>query len=75
MELSIDVDRLFAPVTMQSLQRLFDEREMQRLQREEQKRQKEGHKKGNDGHSHGMNNSFGGSSAMQSTGDMFNSFR
>lgn len=75
MELMIDVDRLFAPVTMQSLQRLFDEREMQRLQREEQKRQKEGHKKGDDGHNHGMNNSFGGSSAMQSTGDMFNSFR
>ena len=72
LELTIDVDRLFAPVTMQSLQRLLDEREMQRLIREEEKRQKEGKKK-NDDHDH-SNNAFGNPN-MQSTGNMFDTFR
>ena len=78
MELTIDVDRVFAPVTMQSLQRLFDEREMQRLEREAEKRLKEGKKKNDDGHNHGSSGfgGFGGgNSAMQSTGDMFNTLR
>ena len=72
LELTLDVDRLFAPVTMQSLQRLLDEREMQRLIREEEKRQKEG-KKNNDDHDH-SNNAFGNPN-MQSTGNMFDTFR
>ncbi|MDE6508102.1 MAG: Ig-like domain-containing protein [Alistipes sp.] len=41
-EFTMDMPRLFAPVTMQSLSRLLDEREMQRLRREEEKRAKEG---------------------------------
>ena len=41
----MDMNRIFAPVTMQSLSRLLDEREAQRLRREEEKRLKEGPKK------------------------------
>ncbi|WP_288816641.1 Ig-like domain-containing protein [uncultured Alistipes sp.] len=41
-EFMMDMPRIFAPVTMQSLSRLLDERELQRLRREEEKRAKEG---------------------------------
>lgn len=41
-EFTMDMPRIFAPVTMQSLSRLLDERELQRLRREEEKRAKEG---------------------------------
>ncbi|MDE5579387.1 MAG: Ig-like domain-containing protein [Alistipes sp.] len=41
-EFSMDMNRIFAPVTMQSLIRLLDERELQRLRREEERRAKEG---------------------------------
>ncbi len=69
-ELTIDMDRLFAPVTMLSLQRLLDERERQRLLREEEKRRREGRKKPDDDHgSNSMN------SNMFSTGNMFDTFR
>ncbi len=71
LDLTLDVDRIFAPVTMESLQRMFDEREMQRLIREEEKRQKEGKKKHDHDHS---NNAFGNPN-MQSTGNMFDTFR
>lgn len=74
MELTIDVDRLFAPVTMESLQQLLDEREVQRLIREEEKRRKEGKKKKDDGHNHGGGfGGFGGGmgGAMGSAGNMF----
>lgn len=78
-ELTIDVDRLFAPVTMQSLQQMLDEKELQRLAREEEKRAKEGKKRGHDDHDHGSGMGFGGgmrgNSAMQSTGDMFQRHR
>lgn len=40
-EFTMDMPRIFAPVTMQSLSRLLDERELQRLRREEEKRAKE----------------------------------
>ena len=40
-EFSIDMNRVFAPVTMESLSRLLDEREAQRLRREAEKRAKE----------------------------------
>ena len=41
-EFTMDMHRIFAPVTMESLSRLLDEREIQRLRREEEKRAKEG---------------------------------
>lgn len=83
MELTIDMDHLFAPVTMQSLQELLDEREMQRLRREAEKRLLEGAKNGGHGHDHnhgsmgGMMGGFGGmgGGAMGSTGGMFNNLR
>ena len=43
-EFTMDMDRIFAPVTMQSLSRMLDEQEMQRLRREAEKRAKEGPK-------------------------------
>lgn len=73
-EFAMDMNRIFAPVTMESLTRLLDEREMQRLRREAEKLAKEGPK--NRGHNHeddhgntGFNNSFG------SAGGMFNTMR
>ncbi len=80
-ELAINVDQLFAPVTMQSLQQMLDERELQRLAREEEKRRKEGNKRDNHGHDHGGSSGGfgiggrGGNRAMQSTGDMFERHR
>ena len=73
-EFTMDMNRLFAPMTMESLSRLLDEREVQRLRREAEKRAKEGPSKqdrdqerstGNTG----MNSSFG------SAGGMFSNFR
>ena len=76
-ELTIDMDKLFAPVTMQSLQQMLDERELRRLEREAEKRLKEGKKPGHD-HNHGssgfggMGGLGGGMSSMDMTGGMFN---
>ena len=67
-EFTMDMDRLFAPVTMQSLSRLLDERETQRLRREAEKRTKEGPKQRQDNQQN-MNSSFG------SAGSMFSNFR
>lgn len=73
-EFPMDMNRIFAPVTMESLTRLLDEREMQRLRREAERQAKEGPK--NRGHNHeddhgntGFNNSF------SSAGGMFNTMR
>ena len=71
-EFTMDMDRIFAPVTMQSLSRMLDEREMQRLRREAEKRAKEGPKQKqnqNRNQNQNMNSSFG------SAGSMFNSIR
>lgn len=72
-EFSIDMNRLFAPVTMESLTRMLDERESQRLIREAEKRAKEIKKGGNKNQQNNSNDRV--NSSMQSTGDMFNSFR
>ena len=76
-EFTMDMNRIFAPVTMQSLSRLLDEREIQRLRREEeekakQKQQNRGQNRNQNGpqsQSGMMTNSFG------SAGGMFNSLR
>ena len=76
-EFSMDMNRIFAPVTMQSLSRLLDEREIQRLRREEEekekrKQQNRGQNRNQNGpqsQSGMMTNSFG------SAGGMFNSLR
>jgi hypothetical protein len=61
-ELTIDMDKLFAPMTMQSLQQMLDERELRRLEREAEKRLKEG-PKGNTNQNQGSSGfgSMGGS--------------
>ncbi len=60
-EVEMDMDALFAPVTMESLTEMLDRREMIRLQREAEKRAKaeKENKNQNQGqsHSHGRNNS------------------
>ena len=84
-EFSIDMNRVFAPVTMESLSRLLDEREAQRLRREAEKRAKEpktnrnSHDQNNQNNGNGFG-SFGGfgggmNNSMNSTGGMFNNFR
>lgn len=75
-ELTIDMDKLFAPMTMQSLQQMLDERELRRLEREAEKRRKEGRKQNDDDHNH-SSGGFGGmgggmGSMMDMTGGMFN---
>ena len=84
-EFSIDMNRVFAPVTMESLSRLLDEREAQRLRREAEKRAKEpktnrnSHDQNNQNNQNNANGfgSFGGfgggmNNSMNSTGGMFN---
>lgn len=74
-EFTMNMDRIFAPVTMQSLSRMLDEQEMQRLRREAEKRAEEKTKprqqnSQNRNQSQGMmNSSFG------SAGSMFSNFR
>ena len=67
----MDMNRIFAPVTMQSLSRLLDEREAQRLRREEEKRLKEGPKKNRQEQERQQQNN----SNFNSAGSMFNNFR
>ncbi len=86
-EFTMDMGRIFAPVTMQSLSRLLDERELQRLRREEEKRAKEKPSNGQTSGSrssdsrNGMNgmNGMGGFGGMGgglgSASGMFNSMR
>ena len=67
----MDMNRIFAPVTMQSLSRLLDEGEAQRLRREEEKRLKEGPKKNRQEQERQQQNN----SNFNSAGSMFNNFR
>ena len=74
-EFTMNMDKIFAPVTMQSLSRMLDEQELQRLRREAEKRAEEAAKprqqnRQTQGQSQGMmNSSFG------SAGSMFSNFR
>lgn len=68
-EFTMDMNRLFAPVTMKSLVRLLDDREWQRIRREEEKRAKEPKKNDHDHRNESMNSSF------NATGGMFSNFR
>ena len=70
-EFTMDMNRIFAPVTMQSLSRLLDEREAQRLRREEEKRLKEGPKKNRQEQERQQQNN----SNFNAAGSMFNNFR
>lgn len=80
-DFTIDMNKLFAPVTMESLSRMLDEREVQRLRREAEKRAKEPKvnrddlNNGNNGNRNGMGGFGGMNNSMNSTGDMFNNYR
>ncbi|MBE6210123.1 MAG: hypothetical protein E7130_00575 [Rikenellaceae bacterium] len=59
MELAMDMNKLFAPVTMQSLIKILDDREEQRIKKLEEERAKK-QKEGNDGHNQQGAQSGGG---------------
>lgn len=65
-EFTMDMNRIFAPVTMRSLMQLLDEREMRRLRTEAEKRAKEGPKKQNQEYEQQRrtDNSFGAAGSM-----------
>ncbi len=68
-EFSIDMNKLFAPVTMQSLSRMLDDREAERLRRAAEEAKKNP-KKSNNGHNHnhGSNNRGGLGGGLNSGG-------
>jgi len=70
-EFDMDMNRLFAPVTMESLSRMLDAREEQRLRKEAEKRAKEGNKN----KSRSRDDDRRMNDNMNSTGDMFNTYR
>ncbi len=72
MELEMNMRQIFAPVTMKSLSRMLDEREMQRLRKEAERRAKERPSKKNRNNEDEMNRI---NNSMNSTGNMFNKFR
>lgn len=71
-EFTMEMNRLFAPVTMQSLVRMLDEREMQRLRRAAAEKANEKKDKKNDDRNNRGNN---GIPNFGSAGSMFNKFR
>lgn len=71
MELDVDMNTLFAPVTMESLIKMLDEREEQRVKKwleEQEKKRLEN--RGEQGHNHGSssNSGFGGMGGMGGMG-------
>ncbi len=82
-EVEMDMDKLFAPVTMQSLIEMLDRREMIRLQREAEKRAQEekegrnrGQNRGNSNRSMGPAGGMGGGmGSMNPMGNMRNILR
>lgn len=69
-EFTMDLRKLFAPVTMQSLSRMLDEREVQRLRQEAEKRAKEGNRKSQN--SRDMEEQSRINNSFNATGGMFN---
>lgn len=68
-DVPMDMNRIFAPMTMQSLSKMLDEREAQRLRREAEKRAQEGpNKKKNQ---QGEDNNNRSNNSMNATGGMF----
>ncbi len=58
-EFTFDMNKIFAPVTMQELIERLDKREMVRLMQEEERRRKAAASKSNDSHDHNNNSGFG----------------
>ncbi len=71
-EFDMDMNRIFAPVTMESLSRMLDEREQQRLRREAEKLAKDGNKNRNRNQNQRQDeDDRRANSNMNSTGGMF----
>lgn len=68
MELDVDMGEVFAPVTMESLIKMLDEREEQRLKKLEEEREKRN--KNNKGNDHNHNNNRGNSGGFGGMGGM-----
>ncbi|MCH5331368.1 MAG: Ig-like domain-containing protein [Alistipes sp.] len=68
MELDVDMGEAFAPVTMESLIKMLDEREEQRLKKLEEEREKRN--KNNKGNDHNHNNNRGNSGGFGGMGGM-----
>lgn len=58
-ELAMDMNRIFAPVTMESLIELLDKREQQRLQKAAEQQAQNPDRGQHDGHDHGSSGGFG----------------
>lgn len=71
-EFTMNMDKIFAPVSMETLQRRFDEQDLLRMRRDAEKAAKEGPKR-DQGHDHG--NSRGGNNNFNAAGNMFNRMR
>lgn len=69
-EVTMDMNELFAPVTMESLIRILDEREQQRLRKEAERLLKEGPKNRNDNQNTGSGFGFGGAMGSMRSGMM-----
>ena len=69
-EITLDMGRIFAPVTMEQLIERLDKREAAREAKEAEKRLKEGNKKKDDGHNHSSQGSAMGN-LRGMTGGMF----
>ncbi|MBR0332139.1 MAG: hypothetical protein IIX20_01365, partial [Alistipes sp.] len=73
-EFTLDMARLFAPVTMEQLIERLDKREAARLQKEEERRREEALKKSQEGHNHSSSSGGmglgGGMSGMGGLGGM-----
>ncbi len=74
-EFTMDMDAIFAPMNMETLQRRLDEQELQRLRREAEKAAKEGPKRPNDRDRNSGTGSNSMNSSFNATGGMFDRFR
>ena len=70
MELDMDMAEIFAPVTMESLVRMLDEREEQRLKKIEEEREKKNKAAKKDEHNHDGQNGGFGMGGMFNTGNL-----
>lgn len=71
-EFTMEMTRIFAPVTMKSLTQMLDKQEMQRIAREQEKRAAERTKQNQNRNNQTQQNA---GNMFNSAGDMFNTFR
>lgn len=69
-EVTMDMNQIFAPITMESLSRMLEEREAQRLRKEAERLRKEGPKNQNENQNNNSAGGFGFGGAMGSMRSM-----